>query len=125
MLMEDIGVEDLVSLLDTFFAYAPTLRDTLDESLRNEDCPAVIRAAHTLKSNAAMLGATELSRACARLEGDAETQAWAALRPQIEQVERLFGLATAALRSERERLAAGGQPAGGTTLSGGGGVACR
>jgi PAS domain S-box-containing protein len=111
-LVEDIGVEDLISLLDTFFEFAPTLSDTLDEGLRKEDREAVVRAAHTLKSNAAMLGAMELSKACARLESDAEAEPWTALRPQIELTRRLFGQATAALRSERERLASVMQPDG-------------
>lgn len=109
-LVEDIGVEDLVALLDTFFEYAPTLRDTMEEALRAEDREAVVRAAHTLKSNAAIMGAMELSRACARLEGDAQSEPWAALRPQVELVNQLFGRAATALRSERERLAGVGEP---------------
>jgi HPt (histidine-containing phosphotransfer) domain-containing protein len=110
-LVEDIGVGDLVALLDTFFEYAPTLRATMEEALRAEDREAVVRAVHTLKSNAAMMGAMELSRACARLEGDAESEPWAALRQQLEQVNQLFGQAATALRTQRERLAAG-EPGG-------------
>ena len=106
MLVEDIGVEDLVALLDTYFDYAPTLSAAMDEGLALEDRVAVGRAAHTLKSNAAMLGAMELSRVCARLEDEAESQPWPALRPQIEVVKRLCDQATTALRSERVRLAA-------------------
>lgn len=105
-LVEDIGVEELVALLDLFFDHTAALSAAMDEGFEQADRPTVVRAAHTLKSNAAMLGAVKLSRACASLEDDAESLPWPALRPRIEAVKQLFGEATAALRLERERLAA-------------------
>ena len=104
-LLEDLGAADLAAVLDTFFDFAPTLAQRMEAGARDEDRDAVNRAAHTLKSNAAMMGATRLSSVCEELETGAMTAPWSALRQQVGEATRLLGAAIAALKTERSRLA--------------------
>ena len=103
-LLEDLGPENLVALLDTFFDFAPTVSDRLAAGWRDEDRDAIKRGAHTLKSNAAMLGAMTLATVCERLELNASTAAWKELRAQAEEAQRLLSVALAELKQERARL---------------------
>ncbi len=103
-LLEDLGAADLVALLDTFFDFAPKLAERMDNGAQREDRDAINRAAHMLKSNAAMLGAITLSDLCQRMETDAVTAPWTQLRGQVEEAKRLLGNALAELKQERSRL---------------------
>ena len=104
-LLEDLGAQDLGAVLDTFFDFAPTLAQRMEAGAREEDRDAVNRAAHTLKSNAAMMGASRLSSVCEQLETDAMSAPWSALRQQVGEATRLLGNAIADLKTERSRLA--------------------
>ncbi len=104
-LLEDLGAEDLAALLDTFFDFAPTLAQRMEAGARDEDRDAVNRAAHTLKSNAAMMGASRLSSVCDQLETEATSAPWSAMRPKVSDATRLLGDAIAELKVERARLA--------------------
>ncbi|MEW5829561.1 MAG: Hpt domain-containing protein [Chloroflexota bacterium] len=55
-------------IIDAFCTGAPLLLDTLEKSLAKDDAEAFVRAAHTLKSNCATVGATELTALCAGME---------------------------------------------------------
>jgi PAS domain S-box-containing protein len=105
-LLEDLGSENVVALLDTFFDFAPTVADRMTAGSRDEDRDAINRGAHTLKSNAAMLGAMALATRCERLEAMTSTAPWQELRAQVDEAQRLLSNALAALRKERERLIA-------------------
>ena len=59
-------------MIDTFLADAPTLLATLHHALEGETTAEVRRAAHTLKSNGATLGATEFAELCRALEQQAK-----------------------------------------------------
>lgn len=59
---------DLVELIDSFLEEAPQLVEALAAAQGSGDLQAARRAAHSLKSNARDMGATELSQLCARLE---------------------------------------------------------
>ena len=103
-LLGDLGPADLAALLDSFFDSSPTLSQQMETAARSEDRDAVNRTAHTLKSNAAMMGASRLASVCEQLEADAMTAPWSALRQQVGEATRLLGEAIAALRTERSRL---------------------
>ena len=69
-----IGEEDPAferELLDEFLTGLPTLREAMVESSSANDAEALSRAAHTLKSHAAMFGAHRLEELCRTLEGAA------------------------------------------------------
>ena len=103
-LLDDIGAEDLSAVLETFFDYAPTLAQKLRDGADTEDRDAVNRAAHTLKSNAAMLGAVSLSTLCAKIEHEAADAPWDRVRQDIDKALRLLADATMQLQREHERL---------------------
>jgi PAS domain S-box-containing protein len=64
-----LGGDDFVAeVIDTFVADAPTLLATLRSSVDERDIEELRRAAHTLKSNGATLGATDFSEICRQLE---------------------------------------------------------
>jgi HPt (histidine-containing phosphotransfer) domain-containing protein len=100
--LRELGGDDfLVEVLDTFLADVSVLLDTIHRALDRADAAEVRRAAHTLKSNAATLGASTLAEFCGELEQQAKvgplTDA-AALLTRIEEERRLVEPALAALR---------------------------
>ncbi len=71
--LRDLGGDDfLAEVIDTFLADVPTLLATLQRALDEGDAGEVRRAAHTLKSNGATLGATEFAELCRGLEQQAK-----------------------------------------------------
>jgi HPt (histidine-containing phosphotransfer) domain-containing protein len=102
--LRDLGGDDFLGeVIDAFLADAPellaTLRRTLDESRAEE----LRRAAHTLKSNGATLGAEEFAELCRALEQRAKTgelDGAAELVDRIEQEYRPLEEVLVALRSE-------------------------
>jgi HPt (histidine-containing phosphotransfer) domain-containing protein len=66
----------LAELIDTYLADAPDLLVAMRDALAAREAAGLRRAAHTLKSTSAMLGARRLADLCRRLEdaeGSAET----------------------------------------------------
>jgi HPt (histidine-containing phosphotransfer) domain-containing protein len=89
-------------LLDTFLSDA----DLYLGELRAADDPAVLaRAAHSLKSNAMTVGATELADACRSLEADARAGEVVGQEARVEAIGAFLLVARAAV--VRERNAAG------------------
>jgi len=71
--LRELGGDDfLAEVIDTFLADVPTLLATLHHALEEGDTAEVRRAAHTLKSNGATLGATEFAGLCRALEQQAK-----------------------------------------------------
>ncbi|MDX8525782.1 Hpt domain-containing protein [Mesorhizobium sp. MSK_1335] len=60
---------DLLELVGSFLEEAPSIMQDLRASAQASNLNATRRAAHSLKSNARDMGATELAEVCARLEG--------------------------------------------------------
>jgi CheY-like chemotaxis protein/HPt (histidine-containing phosphotransfer) domain-containing protein/anti-sigma regulatory factor (Ser/Thr protein kinase) len=102
--LRELGGDDfLTEVIDTFFADAPTLLATLRSSLDQEDAEELRRAAHTLKSNGATLGAGEFSELCRTLEQrakDGELSGASELVDRIEDEYELLHDALAKLRSK-------------------------
>lgn len=65
---ETMGAEFAAELVIAFFETAPALLDTLRTTIPLGKADEVRRAAHTLKSNAATFGATQLQHLCLDLE---------------------------------------------------------
>jgi PAS domain S-box-containing protein len=97
------GDEFLGEVIDAFLADAPELVATLRRSLDERSSEELRRAAHTLKSNGATLGAEHFAELCRTLEQQArsgELDGAADLVEQIEQEYRPLEEALSALRSE-------------------------
>jgi PAS domain S-box-containing protein len=105
-LMESIRDDDpglLPALLDTFLGEVPRVVETARRGLQQEQADEVRRAAHTLKSNGATVGATnlsELSRQLEALAGSGDMDGAASL---IAQIEAEYERVRVALEAVRER----------------------
>lgn len=103
------GDADLyVDLLDTFLTDADLY---LEELRAATDQTALVRAAHSLKSNAMTVGATELAASCRELEADARADQVAEREARVEDIGALLLVARAAVVQERN-AASGGEPGG-------------
>jgi CheY-like chemotaxis protein len=97
------GDEFLGEVIDAFLADAPALVATLRSSLDSSNAEELRRAAHTLKSNGATLGAGEFAELCRTLEQRAKSEELdgaSELVDRIEQEYRQLEEALSALRSE-------------------------
>jgi signal transduction histidine kinase/DNA-binding response OmpR family regulator len=94
------GAEALRQIVATFLDSAPGFLAALRDAAGRGDPSGMERAAHTLKSTSAMLGATALSVQCAELErlGRAGTVPDALSR--VAAIETLYGAVALALRTE-------------------------
>jgi HPt (histidine-containing phosphotransfer) domain-containing protein len=101
--LRELGGDDfLAEVIDTFVADAPTQIATLGGSLAAQDADELRRAAHTLKSNGATLGAAGFSELCRALEHRAKSgrlEGASELVGRIEQEYRALEEALAAVRS--------------------------
>jgi CheY-like chemotaxis protein len=71
--LREVGGDDfLAEVIDTFLADLPTLLAALQHALEEGNAAEVRRAAHTLKSNGATLGASDFAEACRVLEQQAK-----------------------------------------------------
>jgi HPt (histidine-containing phosphotransfer) domain-containing protein len=80
----DVFIQDI---LDTFYISAPQLVTTLEESLANNNVDTFVRAAHTLKSNSATVGAAALTALCADLEQAGKAGNLEALTGKVSQTK--------------------------------------
>jgi PAS domain S-box-containing protein len=97
------GVEFLTEVVDVFLADAPALLTSLRSSLERQDTEELRRAAHTLKSNGATLGATAFAELCRTVERQARAGSLDGVSQLVERIEqeyRTLQEALASLRSE-------------------------
>jgi CheY-like chemotaxis protein/HPt (histidine-containing phosphotransfer) domain-containing protein len=102
--LRDLGGDDFLDeVIDAFLADAPELIDVLRRSLDAQSDGELRRAAHTLKSNGATLGAEGFAELCRTLEQRAksgELEGASQLVDRIEQEYRPLAEALSALRTE-------------------------
>jgi histidine phosphotransfer protein HptB len=67
-LKESVGTDFVGELMNTFFEDANTQMQQMKSALASKDVETFRRAAHSLKSNAATFGATDLSALARELE---------------------------------------------------------
>ncbi len=97
------GVEFLTEVVDVFLADAPALLTSLRSSLERQDTEELRRAAHTLKSNGATLGATAFAELCRTVERQARAGSLDGVSQLVDRIEheyRTLQEALASLRSE-------------------------
>ena len=102
--LRDLGGDEFLGeVVDAFLADAPALIATLGSSLDEQNAEELRRAAHTLKSNGATLGAAEFAELCRTLEQrakDDELDGASELVDRIEEEYRALEEALSALVSE-------------------------
>lgn len=92
--LRELGGEELVlKLFRTFVDHAPTRRAGLRAAAAARDLEALERAVHSLRSGAAMLGASDVSARAGRLEemaGDGDLDGLLSSLPELEaQLDQL------------------------------------
>jgi HPt (histidine-containing phosphotransfer) domain-containing protein len=101
--LRDLGGEDdpglLLELIDMFLADAPTRMAEIDASLKNGDVKTLERAAHTLKSSCANIGAMGLSALCKQMEEHARKKAFEPIPSLLSASTKSLAEVAAALRN--------------------------
>ncbi|MEM1416800.1 MAG: Hpt domain-containing protein [Myxococcota bacterium] len=104
MLIEALGEEDVVGLLEIFLGDSMTQLEVIRGHLASGDHHQLTRAAHTLKGSSLNMGARELADACAQLEKSADVAEaqtlLAAVEAEAEKVREIFGGELARLRAK-------------------------
>jgi PAS domain S-box-containing protein len=89
--LRDLGGDEfLAEVIDTFLAEAPQLLATLHRALDDADAEELRRAAHTLKSNSATLGAGEFSGLCRDLEQRARSGELDRAPELVDRIEQQY-----------------------------------
>ena len=99
-----IGGQDfVVEMIELFLEHAPERLRAAQAAHEAEDYQALYRAAHSLKSTAANLGARRLQQAAERTEARANAKDLVALRPLLEEMNRRYAQVRERLETERDR----------------------
>jgi HPt (histidine-containing phosphotransfer) domain-containing protein len=86
--LRDLGGDDFLGeVIDAFLADAPGLLATLRGSLDGQSNEELRRAAHTLKSNGATLGAEQFAELCRTLEQQAKVGELEGAEELVERIE--------------------------------------
>jgi HPt (histidine-containing phosphotransfer) domain-containing protein len=105
--LRELGGDDfLTEVIDTFFEDAQTLLATLRRSLDEGNAAELRRAAHTLKSNGATLGAEEFADLCRTLEQRAKDGQLAGASELVGRIEQEYGRLQDALAKLRSKAPA-------------------
>ncbi|MBC8078445.1 MAG: Hpt domain-containing protein, partial [Chloroflexales bacterium] len=102
---EELGGGDgtiVVEFIDLFISDTPALMSGLREALDSGDAELAQRSAHTLKSNAAIMGAQALTASCMHLEELARVGALNAVAAALPACEAIYTRSVAALRALRD-----------------------
>ncbi|MBW3551960.1 MAG: Hpt domain-containing protein [Gemmatimonadetes bacterium] len=99
-----IGGQDfLLEMIDLFLQHAPErIRAATAAAARGDD-QALYRAAHSLKSTAANLGARALQQIAERVEGRAAAQDTAGIPPLLDEMAARYDEVRQRLEAERRR----------------------
>jgi HPt (histidine-containing phosphotransfer) domain-containing protein len=107
-LAEMIGAdmpEVLIDLLDTYIEESSGLVNTMTAALGQEQSESMMRAAHSLKSSSASIGAMRLSDLCAALEAHLRnTGAPVDVPVQVRKIAEEFERVREALEQHKEQL---------------------
>jgi len=90
----------IAEIISSFMDSAPKLVATLEHALPNSDQEAFIRAAHTLKSTSATIGATLLAALAAEMEIFGKTDEWKNLSGKLDEVKEELQRVIETLRSQ-------------------------
>lgn len=101
--LRELGGDDdpglVLELIEMFLLDAPTRMKEIETSLANGDIKTLERAAHTLKSSCANIGAVKLSGICKEMEARARQKSVEGIPPLYRASVKLLEDVTVALRS--------------------------
>jgi HPt (histidine-containing phosphotransfer) domain-containing protein len=97
------GQEFLIEMIELFLEHAPQRVEAARTGFDEGDMSALYRAAHSLKSTAANLGARSLQDVAARLEESAATGETEGMAPLLDELERSYQRLRSDLEMERDR----------------------
>jgi HPt (histidine-containing phosphotransfer) domain-containing protein len=100
--LQDLGgAEFIAEVVDVFLADAPTLITSLRNAVEGHDTEELRRAAHTLKSNGATLGAGGFAELCRTVEQHAKDGRLDGVSQLVDRIEHEYGTLREALVSLR------------------------
>lgn len=99
----EIGGDAVREIIDLFLGDAPRRLEAFQAGLASGDLAGARRAAHTLKSNAANLGARAFAHLCEELEAAARLGQAEPLRTALPEFERQLRRMMDAMAAARER----------------------
>ncbi|KAM3096942.1 response regulator [Phormidesmis sp. 146-35] len=94
----------LIDIFECYLSEAPQLVLTIKQSHVQADPISLVRAAHSLKSSSAYLGANTLSQLCADLEAIGKTKTFEAAETLIVQLESEYDRVRIALKRALEKI---------------------
>ena len=94
--------EILAQVIDCYLEDTPQLLQAIAVAVDRGDAIALRRAAHTLKSTSATLGATDLAQLCKELEVMGQTKAIDNAQVLVSQIEIEYAKVQIALQMERQ-----------------------
>jgi HPt (histidine-containing phosphotransfer) domain-containing protein len=97
-------IEMVREFIDLFLADTPAQIQALKSGVETGDSSLLERAAHTLKSSAATMGASLLALACEELERLGRLQNLADAEPRVAALEQIAADSIVAFRTTRESL---------------------
>lgn len=103
-LVEDIGVEDVIELLDVYLDDAPQQLRSLQAALEAGDVQGMAAAAHRMKSTSAMVGASRLAEISQEVEDRARAGDLSAMEERASEIADLMADAREQLDAARVRL---------------------
>ncbi len=106
-LVEEIGVEDVIELLDVYLDDAPQQLRTLQAALEAGDVQGVASAAHRMKSTSAIVGATRLAEVSQEAEERARAGDLSGMEGRVSEIADLMADAREQLGAARARLEGG------------------
>ena len=103
--LRDMAGEDaagvLAEVIDAYLEDTPKLLQAIEEAIIQGNAVALERAAHTLKSSSATLGAMTLSKLCKELEAMARAGMTESISEKVSPIEAEYQKVKAALEIER------------------------
>ncbi len=104
-LADELGADAARDLVEMYRAVAPSQLDALRAAADANDAVALGRAAHTLKSSSAALGAVDLAALCQVMEQRGEAGEGASLASLVAQAQESFAALGGAFDAATAQLA--------------------
>jgi HPt (histidine-containing phosphotransfer) domain-containing protein len=92
------GQDPRARLITVYLQSSPSLMEALHAALTAGDAPALVKAAHSLKSSSTGVGATGFGRVCAELEQLGRANSLQNVFDLLEQADREFAAVCASFR---------------------------
>lgn len=99
---EMMGDTFVTEILQTYLDNSCVLLNDIVNHFNGQNIPEFTRAAHTLKSNSAMLGAHQLAEICLQLEKAGRSENISSLDTEIEQLKQEHELVCQEIRQKLE-----------------------